>query len=57
MEDELVFEMVLEAHDNVVPDCAHSILALRHQLSHTGVHVSVEMPAFNVVKVASLDRN
>ena len=57
MEKELVLEMILEAHDDVVPNCAHSVLALRHHLGHTSVDVTVEMPALDVIKIASLDRN
>jgi len=57
MEEELVFDMVLEPHDNVVPNCAESVLRFAHFLHHTSVDMGVEVPALNVRHVASLDRH
>ena len=55
MEQELIFHMVLESHYNVVPNCAESVLILPHLRHNTSVDVSVEMPALDIVHVASLD--
>ena len=55
MEDKLIFQVVLEAHDQIVPNGAESILMLSHLLDNTGVDVRVEMPAFHITHVAPLD--
>lgn len=57
MEEELVFDMVLEPHDNVVPYCAESVLRFAHLLHHASIDMCVEVPALDVGHVASLDRH
>ena len=55
MEDKLIFQVMLEAHDQIVPNGAESILMLSHFLDNTGVDMRVEMPAFDIAHVAPLD--
>ena len=55
VEEELVFDMVLEPHNDVVPDGAHPFLTLTHFGSDTGVYVSIKVPTLNISKVSSLN--
>ena len=55
MEDKLIFQVMLEAHDQIIPNCAEPILTLSHFLNNTGVEVRIEMPAFHIAHVAPLD--
>ena len=54
VEEELVFDMVLESHNDVVPDCAHPFLALSHLGSNTSVYVSIKVPTLYIGNITSL---
>ena len=55
MEDELMLHVMLEAHDQVVPNCAESIMTLTHFLNYAGVEVRIEVPTLDITHVAPLD--
>ena len=55
MEHKLVFDMVLESHDYVVPNGAEPVLTRAHFLHDASVDMGIEMPALNVAHIASLD--
>ena len=46
--------MVLELHDDVVPDGLESLAVFAHFLHNAGVHVAVKMPALHVRHVSPL---
>ena len=48
MEKELVFDVVLEPHDDVVPNCAESVLILPHFFHNTSVNMRIKVPTLNV---------
>ena len=54
VEEELVFDMVLEPHNDVVPDCAHPFLALSHLGSNTSAYVSIKVPTLYIGNITSL---
>ena len=55
MEQELVFDMILEAHDYVIPDSFKSVLRFAHFFHNTSIDMGVEMPALNIGHVSSFD--
>ena len=56
MEDELILDVMLEPHDQVVPNGAESGLVLTHLGHHAGVNVGIEVPALNILSIFPLDR-
>ena len=56
MEHELVLYVVLEPHDQVVPNGAESCLVLTHLGHHTSIDVGIKVPAFDILSVFPLDR-
>ena len=55
MEHKLIFDMVLESHDEVVPDGAESILVFAHHRNDASINMCIEVPALDVAHVAPLD--
>ena len=55
MEEKLVFNMVLEPHNDVVPNGAHSFLTFSHLSSHTGINVRIKVPTLDIGEVSSLN--
>ena len=48
-----MFEMVLESHDYVVPNGAEPVLSCAHFFHNASVDMGIEMPALDVVHIAS----
>ena len=55
MEHKLIFDMVLESHDDVVPNGAESILVFAHHCHNASAYVCIEVPALDVAHVAPFD--
>ena len=57
VEDKFLLDVVLEAQNEVVPDCSEPRLVLLHHIDHTGVYMAIEVPTIDIGHVASLDRD
>ena len=57
VEEELVFDMVLEPHNYVVPNGAHPFLTLSHLGSYTSVYVSIKVPTLYIGNITPLYRH